>query len=77
MNTDANKATGIAIRNLRIDAGLTQAQVAARLDKPQSYISKIESGERALQTCELFPLADALDISANDALDAIAAALGR
>lgn len=34
-------------------AGLTQVQVAERLDKPQSYVSKCESGERRLDVTEL------------------------
>ena len=37
----------------RIDAGLTQVQVAAKLKKPQSFISKCESGERRVDFVEL------------------------
>lgn len=77
MNTDAKKATGTAVRSLRAEAGLTQVQVAERLGKPQSYVSKIESGERALQAHELIPLAGALGLPTHDVLDAIAAALER
>lgn len=41
------------LRQARIDAGLTQQQVAERLGKPQSYVSKCESGERRIDAVEL------------------------
>ena len=34
------------LRAARIEAGLTQGQVGHLVGKPQSFISKIESGER-------------------------------
>ncbi|MDP4011334.1 MAG: helix-turn-helix transcriptional regulator [Candidatus Roizmanbacteria bacterium] len=37
----------------RIEVGLTQQEVSDKLDKPQSYISKIESGERRLDVAEM------------------------
>ena len=41
------------LKKARIDAGLSQQAVADKLKKPQSYISKIESGERRLDVAEL------------------------
>lgn len=41
------------LKALRSNAGLTQAEVAELLRKPQSYISKYESGERTLSVLEL------------------------
>ncbi|MFC1625414.1 helix-turn-helix domain-containing protein [Patescibacteria group bacterium] len=41
------------LKKARIDSGLKQEEVAKKLDKPQSYVSKIESGERRLDVAEL------------------------
>ena len=48
------------LRELRHEAGLTQVQVAERLDEPQSFVSKYESGERRLDVIELRHVAEAL-----------------
>lgn len=40
--------------------GITQAELAARLGRPQSFISKVESGERRVDVIELLELLDAL-----------------
>ena len=41
------------LKTARIEAGLAQQEVADKLGKPQSYISKIESGERRLDVAEI------------------------
>ena len=41
------------LKTARLKAGFTQKQVADKLKKPQSYISKSESGERRLDVAEL------------------------
>lgn len=43
----------VKLRQARIEAGLTQVEVAQALDKPQSYVSKCESGERRVDVVEL------------------------
>lgn len=42
----------VIIRASRQLAGLTQTEMAARLGKPQSYVSKLERGERRLDVVE-------------------------
>jgi transcriptional regulator with XRE-family HTH domain len=51
------------LRELRLEVGLTQVEVAARLDEPQSFVSKYESGERRLDVVELRHVAGALGTS--------------
>ncbi len=41
------------LREARQAAGLTQVEVAKRLRRPQSYVSKCESGERRVDVVEL------------------------
>lgn len=48
----------------RKSAGLTQVELARRLNKPQSFVAKIEAGERRVDVVELLVLAEALDTDA-------------
>ncbi len=43
----------VRFRQARRSAGLTQVEVANKLGKPQSYVSKCESGERRVDVLEL------------------------
>lgn len=44
----------------RVAAGLTQEEVARRLRRPQSFVSKYETGERRLDIVELMEVAEVL-----------------
>lgn len=43
----------IALKKARKERGITQAQLSEALGRPQSFIAKIESGERRLDVVEL------------------------
>ena len=59
-----------ALRNLlrqqRDEAGLRQVDLAKKLGKPQSYISKYESGERSLDILEVKEICAVFDITLSD-----------
>jgi len=42
-----------AMKSLRLKEGFTQTQLAEKLQRPQSYISKYEKGERRLDLIEI------------------------
>ncbi|MBA3047241.1 helix-turn-helix domain-containing protein [Patescibacteria group bacterium] len=46
------------LKNARSETGFKQEEVAKKLSKPQSYVSKSESGERRLDITELKKFAD-------------------
>ena len=53
-------------------AGLTQVELAAALRRPQSYVSKIERGERRLEVVEFLEYARALGASAEELIRSLA-----
>lgn len=52
--------------SLRADLGLRQIDLAEKLGKPQSFISKYESGERRLDLVELNEICRALHVSLSE-----------
>ena len=48
----------------RTSAALTQDEVARRLSRPQSFVSKYERGERRLDVIEFFDIARAVGFDA-------------
>lgn len=51
------------LRTTREDAGFTQVALAKKLKRPQSFVSKYESGERRLDLVELQEICAAVGIS--------------
>lgn len=66
MNANINRAIGKGLRDKRTKLNLTQEQLAERLGKIQSYVSKTEQGERSLHVAEVFSYADALELQWED-----------
>jgi len=54
------------LRQVRLEAGLRQTDVAVKLGKPQSFVSNYESGERRLDLLELQALCEVLGIGVVD-----------
>jgi transcriptional regulator with XRE-family HTH domain len=57
IHTDKYQRLIRRLQQARRDAGLTQAEVAEAVGRPQSFVSKCESGERRLDVVELEDLA--------------------
>ncbi|HSP33377.1 MAG TPA: helix-turn-helix transcriptional regulator [Thermoanaerobaculia bacterium] len=55
---------GRVLTTVRERAGLKQADIAAKLGMPASYLSKIENGTRRLDVIELIQIAEAMDVDA-------------
>lgn len=54
------------LRQIREEAGLRQIDLANRLNEPQSFVSKYESGERRLDLIELRQICQAMEVSLPD-----------
>ncbi|MBI4740547.1 MAG: helix-turn-helix transcriptional regulator [Betaproteobacteria bacterium] len=54
------------LRQVRLDANLTQLQLAERIGQTQSYVSKYENGEQRLDLIELEAVCRAVGIPLTD-----------
>jgi transcriptional regulator with XRE-family HTH domain len=55
------------LRSWRVEAGLTQAEVGERLGNTQTFVSKVERGERRLDVVEFAEWCEALGLTADSA----------
>jgi ribosome-binding protein aMBF1 (putative translation factor) len=55
----------------RKQAGLTQTQLAARLGRPQSFVSKVEQGQRRLDVVEFLEVAHAIGADSHAIIKAV------
>lgn len=62
MDDGAHKKFRELLVEVRKTAGLTQAELSQRLDRPQSFVSKYERGERRLDVVEFGKVARALGV---------------
>lgn len=59
------------LRDARIEKGITQAKLAEALGHPQSFIAKVENGERKLDVVEFAVMARLLGVDAGAVLGMI------
>lgn len=59
---ERRKALVVLLKSYREQKSITQVELAARLDKPQSYISKFESGERRLDFVEVLEICEVIGV---------------
>jgi transcriptional regulator with XRE-family HTH domain len=73
-STQQNKLQEL-LRQIRLEAGLRQTDLAERLGEPQSFVSKYESGERRVDFIELRYICKAIGITTKDFLNRFEASL--
>jgi transcriptional regulator with XRE-family HTH domain len=66
IGTAEHKRLLALLRQIRLDAGLRQVDVAKRLKQPQAYVSRYETGERRLDLLELRAVCAAVGIKLKD-----------
>lgn len=71
----------ILLQSLLVEArkvkGLTQAELAEALNKPQSFVAKYENGERRIDVVEFVDITAALGVSTADLLARIEPAIAQ
>lgn len=77
LRSPAQEQLRALLHRLRREARLTQAQVAARLEKPQSFVAKYEQGERKLSAVELVYVARALGANPEGIMAQLASAIDK
>ncbi len=50
------------LRDERTNRGLSQNLLAEKLDKPQSFVAKVEKGERRVDLIEFLTIAKAMEL---------------
>jgi len=74
--TDAYASLVERLIELRKARGLLQSEVAARLGKPQQFVSKVENRDRRLDAIELYQYVKALDADPVELVAAVYRELG-
>ena len=75
LSSDAYVAFVEALVAVRRDQGVSQEDLARRLGKPQSFVSKSERRQRRIDAVEFIAIAEALDLSASELLQRLRAGL--
>lgn len=65
-----------AMKTLRTDKDISQTELANRLGKPQSFVSKYESGERTLDFVETLAICEALEADVQEIIHSYKKSIG-
>jgi transcriptional regulator with XRE-family HTH domain len=63
------------LREMRLEAGLTQTELAARVEKAQAYVSRYESGQRRLDVLEVREICQAIGVTLEEFIKRLEKAL--
>lgn len=77
LNSIEHKIMLEQLYRLRLSSGLRQSDLAEKLDAPQWFISKIESGERRIDLIELRGICVALGSNLQEFIEEFEKALGK
>lgn len=66
-----------ALVNMRKEAGLTQRDLAKKLEREHSFVARIEQGERRVDLVEFYLICKACGASPETAINAIYKALAK
>lgn len=76
-NSQERGLVGALLRELRLEAHLRQQDLADRLGRQQSFVSKYESGERRLDVLELREVCSVLGITLTELVECLEARLAK
>lgn len=57
------------LKHVRVSAGLSQYDLASMIDRPQSFVSKYESGDRRLDIIELCTILNKIGVNPSHFID--------
>ena len=69
MSNDVRRVVGRNVKRLRIAAGLSQAELAARMGVDRAYVSGLELGQRNPTIVTLWHIAEALGVKLRSFFD--------
>lgn len=75
LRTPGHRALMQVLIETRREAGITQQELADRLNRPQSYVAKVETGERRLDVVEFIEWAEGIGASPALLMDRVAKAV--
>jgi transcriptional regulator with XRE-family HTH domain len=76
LGTDRHKALIALLIKERVATGLTQVELATRLGQYQSFVARLESGQRRVDVVEFMKLAEILGFDASSAIKRLSEVAG-